>query len=438
MGAEPTLSRRAFLASTAGGLSTLAGCAGGRLPWESEHSYSDAALRRLADTTIPSTEPSFPIDIPSRLFESHRDRTEALLDGVPADPQFPNGAIESEVAEQVERARTSLDEDEPDESPLDRLGSARYARARAAEARASYRAATGDLDASEVTARVEALRRNLADFRGAWNYQGRDPFEALVIHRELEDLIGAAERGTERGAVVPSRPKAAPLRVGEIAGTVERGNAALVDAASLRDQYLESVSAPRSYRSTFVRAAEQLERFSWRWQHRTLEYLREQSDQAIDSPGSPEVYLLHELRATIERFRSGFEEAKTRNRFAEALLQAGTAEAYLRAAHPAIEGIRNGEFPPPDSTKPVEAELERGIRTIERVRHSTPSLLATVFADQAKYKLESGLQRLADSDGNPSQVYRGYAFLVLGGMLADAVPGAVSEMARLLRGVDSG
>ena len=432
---EIATTRRAVLASTVGGLAATAGCAGENLPWETERSYDRSELDALADSSVPQSEPAFPIDVPASTITDRLDRAESLLADVPAEPAIPNEAIADEVARTYQSAHSAIEELSNGEPTLDRLGSSRYVLSRAAETRSAYLAATGALDPSTIAADRRDLQTELAEFTSSWTYSGATPYEALIVHRELEDLVGSAERGAEAEAVLSADSREVPLQIGETVRHLERGHAALDDANLLRNQYLETVSSTHEYRSLYTRALHQLERHEREVEHRTIDYLRENDPGTIESPGSPESYLITELRASIERLWDGAESKRRRDRFAEALLEGAVRRAYLRGVHTAIEGIRNDEFRPPESVVGFETEFERGVRKLEDARKSSPTPIAVAISDRAAWRLEEGLQRLGDSDGDLTMIYRGYAALIVGRVLAEATPAAAAEMGRLLRGV---
>lgn len=436
-----TWSRRRWLVACGTGMGMgmlgLAGCAAvrDRIERDDGLQFDPGALVDLAERPRPSPPGRFPVAIPPAQIEHHRERTRALLDAVPTAPDLPNEAMAARLRRERQSAAEALSDDEWDAStgPLDRLDGARYDRSRAAEVRAAYRAATGDLDRSAVVERRGRLRTDFHAFVEQWAYRAPDPVTALVVHRELEALVRETRDGTNAWPPFPNAPRDAVFRVGARVQSLERGRAALEDAAAIRERVVDSSSSVRSYRTTTTGAATQLERDLGHTAHRMDPYLDADEsplDRDIDDTPAGELY--QTARHHADGAERAVERAMDRDHPATAILRAGTGLTALETLESVVEAVEAGRYGRPDTANRVRRERERAVATLEHAWAHEPQPLSRALAFPALDALLTASQAIDRGSLGPSEVFHSYANYAHARHYAALVPAATDHVAAAL------
>jgi hypothetical protein len=441
-------SRRAILAASGAGLAALAGCAGIDVPLggeDEEREYDPEALARLVDGDDPTAPDVFPVRVTEATVERHYDRARELLSTVPERPEVPNGVIAERLREERERAAERLEEreraaerlEERDDAPtgLERLEDARYARIEAAEIEGSYRAAVGEVDHETVAERRAALRADRLGFETEWEYRGDDPARALVVHAELERLVGEARRSAEAWPPFPDDPRDDVFRVGEIVGELERGRAALGDATRLRSRYVEGTET-RSYRSAITAAAGRLERRTTDHRRRLHDHLDRRASEAFERSveGTPAEYLYHEARQRARGAADGAERARRTGDHATAALRSGTGLAALRTFGAVVDAVEAGEYGPPEDVDRLATAREDAVAALREAWGTEPVPASVELTWPARDALQDARYRLEDAEGDARMVRHAYANLAYAGLYAERVPEVVAAVTGALAG----
>jgi len=261
MTGDPRPTRRGVLAAV--GATALSGCS---VPWngagdgETAVELDGAAVAEVASGEVPAVADPLPVSVADSSADDSRERAESLLGTVPlpleAD-EMPNEAMREELTDRVERARDLLREAAAAPGPRPRLERLASARGAARTVAAAWAFANDEADREAVEEAARDVREDATAFREEWEYVGVDPVRALVVSDVVEEWAGMARRSVE-GAERRERPVTNAVTVGERAGDVEYGRATLANARHVGERYRESLSEPRSMRSTFADARESL------------------------------------------------------------------------------------------------------------------------------------------------------------------------------------
>jgi hypothetical protein len=318
---------------------------------------------------------------------------------------------------------------------VNRLSRARGVRAEAAEFVAAYHAATGTLDPENVENGRNDLRSAVTAFEADWEYRGNDPASALVVHQELETLVGIARRNAEASPPVPGTPTADVFEVGEIVHDLENGRGSLEDANRLRERYLAESPDPRSFRSTFTVAADRLNRPRLVRDERINEYVEAGPDdlpfeRSLD--GTPALQLFDDARRELRFNRTDASDAREQRQYASAVIAGARTIASVRAFETVIDAIEAGEYERPENVDRVAAEREDAVAALSEAWENAPASLSVEIADPAFDALRSGhwhLDRGGVSTHDVDEVFASFAFATF---LAEVVPDVLDTTLRTL------
>ncbi len=416
-------SRRRLLAGVAAtGAAALAGCSG--LPFAGGEERRDSPVSLPADAVGSIEWPAspFPTAVPASLAAAHEARTRSLLDDVPAEPELPNAAVATEIETRRERARERANAGLPDEWPVDDLDAWRRRREDAAEVRAAYRAATGNDDGSELSARRRAVRDARTALAGDLAYRAESTAAAVLAYEPVESLLAECARSVRPQVTYPADPVAEPFRAGEAVGRVERAEAAAADAEGLREACLDSWDEASPRWASLVAAAETLRGSVSRTRASVRERVgREDPLDEEDLSGT----VAQELAATGEtRVESAVEDvsrATDAGEHATAVVEAGTALAEVEAYRAAVVEIRDGRHRAAPTESSVRSTAERARAAVSEAVDAGDPLAARL--------LRPGLGVFgyaADrvEEGYGSAPRRTQASLVYAALYASAVPAA--------------
>ncbi|EMA68551.1 hypothetical protein [Halorubrum distributum] len=416
-------SRRRLLAGVAAtGAAALAGCSG--LPFAGGEERRDSPVSLPADAVGSIEWPAspFPTAVPASLAAAHEARTRSLLDDVPAEPELPNAAVATEIETRRERARERANAGLTDEWPVDDLDAWRRRREDAAEVRAAYRAATGNDDGSELSARRRAVRDARTALAGDLAYRAESTAAAVLAYEPVESLLAECARSVRPQVTYPADPLAEPFRAGEAVGRVERAEAAAADAEGLREACLDSWDEASPRWASLVAAAETLRGSVSRTRASVRERVgREDPLDEEDLSGT----VAQELAATGEtRVESAVEDvsrATDAGEHATAVVEAGTALAEVEAYRAAVVEIRDGRHRAAPTESSVRSTAERARAAVSEAVAAGDPLVARL--------LRPGLGVFgyaADrvEEGYGSAPRRTQASLVYAALYASAVPAA--------------
>lgn len=377
------VSRRRFLATTVAALgagSALAGCSelsGGR--GLDAPDYDMDAVRDLFTKGFPSAPPVFPVDIPAARFDAHESRTRELLEVVPESPDIPNETIANKIAADRERLVERIDEREIRQAPLERLDRWRYYRASAAEIWGAYVAATDQYDSRDFRSRYERLRSEYTDFDETWDYRGRNPAIALVVHRTLERLFSRGKDAVLSTGPFPSDPQEAVFETGRMLRDHEGGAASLADARSVRTQYLSGQSEPPSQRLRFVATSERLFR-SQRFERPSDEYQQalEEGPAALDVAleQGPDAAAFESARRYARHGDRIVREAWEKHEPADATVRAARYRLTRPVFRETVDAILANEITWPDDVSGLRELRAETIEVLEDAWSTDPRPLA--------------------------------------------------------------
>ena len=443
-GSDPVPSRRSVLAACGAGMAALAGCSSvgiGTSDGGEERRYDADRLAEIGRRDLPARPVAFPVAVTDEMIGRHRDRARELLADVPETPSVPNGVVtrrlrdlRDEVVEALEPEANGEDVSGPT-TPLDRLDRARGVRADAAEFVSAYRAATGNLDPGNIEEGRNDLRSAVTAFEADWEYRGTDPASALVVHEELETLVGIARRNAEASPPVPGTPIAEVFEVGEIVHDLENGRGSLEDANRLRERYLAETPDPRSFRSTFTVAADRLHRPGLVRTERIHEYVEAGPDdlpfeRSLD--GTPALQLFDDARRELRFNRTNASGAREQREYATAVIAGGRTIASVRAFETVIDAIEAGKYERPETVDRVATEREGAVAALSDAWETSPATLSVELAEPAFDALRSGhwhLDRGGESAHDVDEVFASFAFAKY---LAEVVPDVLDTTLRTL------
>lgn len=434
--------RRRLLAGCAAGLAGLAGCSGlSDLPGMGEDSPERVDVRAVAGDLSRAALPesAFPATVPPALAEAHRERARELLSDVPTDPAIPNGAVRSELVDERERAASDLDGEEPaHEWAVRALDDWRYRRSEAATVRGAYRAATGEDDGDALTERRQSIRGSLAEFAADWEYRAPDPVAAVLAHAPVESVVHDCRTRLQPRRPYPDDPVSAPFRAGDAVGDVERADAALADAAGLREAALEEWDGPPSRLGALVSGTEALRHSLAETTDEWLEWWldADADDFDRDLEGAPARWLFDESRRRVQSWEREARQARERGDHATAVVDGAQALVATEVLETVVDGVQDGAY---GGEVSEERLRETSRRTREAVQDAleersaldgNQSALIVALLRPALFTQRSLVDRLAEGYGSADRALGAFAWAEL---YARAVPDAVPFVAERLR-----
>lgn len=436
--------RRALLGATGVVITATAGCTqlvpnGGTAP------YDAAALTDAAGDSLPTPPSTFPIEVPQRWVETHRQRAAKLLDRVPAQPDIPNEAVAAELAAKRESVVANLAEGPTDEedgdAARDRLAWGRGLRSEAAGVEGAYRAATGNVDRTAAVKRSERLREALLSFRQSWVYAaGRRP-AAVVFHEHLEWLVNEWAELIAHWGPFPAQPLDAPFDVGNVVASLEQAAALKADVIRLQDRYRGSRSTT-PFRYRLAGAAQRLEAVTDRT-HRGLEEFTgygEGDDQPLpferDLTGTPARVAFRELAENVRRWHTLADDWNAGP--ARRLVGLGRTLAGREALATLVRQIQAGDYDRPSSAAAVADRYDTARTALQRVWRTDPQPLAVRFAEPARELFGRGHRELTgiNQSGEMIEAERitdATGWLIAAQHHAAAVPTAAKRAQTILR-----
>lgn len=377
-------SRRRLLAGVGTlGVTGLAGCSA--LPFvgsDDDRDYVD--LPRDAAGSVQWPDAPFPVEVPSRLADSHRERVETLLAAVPTDQSVPNGAIAEELRSKREHAAERLDEPVEEPWPTDGLETWRDRRTEAAKVLGAYRAATGDNDADEIDAQRRSVREALGSLVADHEYRASSPTEAVLAHAPVEALLATCRERTRPNPTYPDDPLAHPFRAGDAVGTVELARATLVDGGRLRAAYLAERDEPPSQWSALIETSDRLELAVSRSRSTVRDFVDvDESPFRADLDGTPARSLFRRASGQVRAATEDQDEFRDDGDYALAVIEAGRSLAAVEALRASIEGIRDGGYQGSVSVESVEKAADRARTAIAAIDESEDIRVAAQLARPA-------------------------------------------------------
>ncbi|WP_158855207.1 hypothetical protein [Halorhabdus sp. CUG00001] len=384
-------SRRTFLAGLGTvGIAGLAGCSG--LPFLGQNQRDRPDFDVPTDAIPPIEWPAspFPVAVPDALADTHRERANALLDGVPVDPSVPNHAVATKIQSRRERVAAQLDRVADEPVALDRLSWWRRWRGSAADVAGAYRAATGQNDGATLSDRRRTVRDRLGSFESDHEYRAETVREAVLVHAPLERLISRTRRRAGPDPGYPDDPLADPFRAGDAIKQVEVAAATLNDARRLKDTYLTDRSAVTTQWSALIDATDRL-RFAV---SETIEPVRRFLDAGPDAfDHNLDLTPAHELFTTAasqaRAAENAFHERRDEGSHATAVIEAGETLAAVEALRTAIEGIQDGGYQDEVTRESIEQTARRANDAIDAIRTAEADGLAVRIARPALSWYES-------------------------------------------------
>ena len=423
--------RRQILAGLGtAGIAGLAGCSGLPFVGDEGGTRPDFEIPLDAVPAIEWPRSPFPVDVPDALVETHRERARELLDIVPMDPSIPNGAIAEELRSDRERVASDLADGPTDPWPLDTLSGWRSRRGSAANVAATYRAATGEDDASTLGERRRVVRENLGSFTADHDYRAVSVREAVLVHAPIEDLLSSIRRRVRPDPPYPDDPVAAPFQAGDAFGRVERAGALCSDARRLRKTYLDARSGVRSQWNRLITASDRL-RFAVAETREPVDAFldagRDAFDQDLDGTAA------YTLFGTASREARWADDAVAEDRedgdYARSVVEAGEALAAMEALRTAIEGIRDGDY----QDDVTLASLERGARrardALDGIRTAEYGSLAAMIGRPALSAYDGVSYQIEENYADPLRLQGELAWVEL---YARAVPAATAFVVKRL------
>lgn len=434
-------SRRAFLASGVAGLSAVAGCSSIPVLGESDDhpSYDYQRLHDLADPeSVP--EPSmYPAPVSAELADTHYEHGRNLLAGVPSAPSFPNEVVTYRLSDMRERAEEAFAEPPGDVSTVDALSGWRHDRGTAAEVRAAYDAASGDLTRAGVDDLRSTVREEVSSFRDDWTYRGGSVLEATAVHWQLERLVGASRRSLAETRRLPEDLRTAVFDAGQVVGDLEEGLGAVGDATGLRDTYVTDGMA--AHVEDISIAASRLEGVLDSTRHSVGPDIDGQSgidDFSRDLEETPAAELFRVARGTAGAWAADrVDVAIERGDYATAVTDAGRALVDVIAAGNAVSAIRDGDHEPPASTDEISDIRTAAFGAVDDLLSAEPGPVEVIVSWPARRTLRDAESELAglgyeadNEDWTPDyrDVIRAVGRYAYATYAADAVPSVVDRV----------
>ncbi|TKX70997.1 hypothetical protein [Halorubrum sp. SP9] len=415
-------SRRRFLAGVAtAGAAAIGGCSG--LPFTDDGARDEVPASLPSDVVGSVDWPAspFPVTVPESLAETHETRTREMLAEVPAEPNLPNAAVASAIGGDRERALRRANAEIPDGWPVDTLAAWRRRREDAAAVRGEYRAATGSDDAPALAARRRAVRDDRGTLATDLAYRAGSTAEAVLAYEPVESLLSECARYVEPRVTYPADPIAEPFRAGEAVARVERARAAVTDAGSFRQAFLNERDEPSPRWASLVAAADELRGSVIRTRATVRERVGgEEAPGDGDLSGTVAQELYTAIDGRVERAVEDVERAADAGDHATAVVEAGVALAAIEALRGAVDEIRDGQHREVPSETAVRSAAERAKSAVrEAVETSDP--LATRLVRPGLEAVEYVDDRIEQGYGS---VRRTQAELAYVDLYASAVPAA--------------
>lgn len=432
------LTRRRLLTGAAASLPALAGCSSLPLVGERdpELGFDPSALSRSVAEDLPDPPATYPVAVPEALATHHRQRARELLEGVPEQPGFANEGLASQIAEMRTEAAADIQRGSDEARPLERLADWRSIRDGAAEVRAAYDAAAGDLDPAAIAQRRDRLRGDLAAFERAWESAGRDRLDALAAAYHLEDLQAACRRWIDPDDPTPTSPRTNALALGRQVSALERARAILDDLAGLREAHHDAAATLRSHQDTLAIMADRVDRLVFATDEQVDLYLREDAgaddfERRID--GLPAEQVFYDVQRWTQGRISDFRDARTRNNHARTVVRGGHALVTILALSGVVDAIQADEYGMPNSVDEVREYRDRAVSAFEAARSVEPTTLAALLSLPAwnRLRLEAENFRVSRERGPPDE--RDVVRLVAAFVAARHFANAVQPVARRLR-----
>jgi hypothetical protein len=358
------------------GAAALAGCGGLPGPLgSSQPSLDGARLAAAVDGDVPEVPRTLPVDVSDEHVRRHVERANALLSRAPLPfdrTQIPNGAMREEMNEVATSARAKLERARDAASPLTALFALRDARGRARAVATAWAYADDGLRGADLADDADALAADVASFRDRRSYVGADPVRALLVHATVDSLVRSAAHNAD-GRRDGSRLARAPetlVSVSEEAAALERGRAALADAAHLYDRLRDGPARSRDLADAFDAALAEL-----------LDALRsgaadlDGSDPVsahvdADVEDAPVSYPLEYLAHDVDDVAS-VTVHRDRGQRAAALRSAHRELTRLRAFEALRERVEDGETYAVETVEDVAAVRSGAVGTVERALRET-------------------------------------------------------------------
>lgn len=388
-------SRRAFLAAGVSGLAAVAGCS--NLPWSGGETdtpdYDSARLRPLPEAVeIPET---YPGAVPDALATNHRERARALLDEVPVDPSFPNGAVTTRLARERSEAADQVAETDVGAATLGGLGDWQYARQSAAEVWGAHDAAAGESSRRWFRDWRRDVRADLQDFESDWAHRGPDVETALLAHREFELMVENCRTYLVTRRSFPADPKADVFAAGELVADVERARAELADVVGLRDRFTES--GMPTYRDQLATAGSMLEQTVRATREPVSPYFAEDAgidDFERDVGDTPAADLFRAASRMAYGATDYVADSLDEQNYATAVVAGGNALVELLALSTAVDAIEAGDYGVPESTDAVVEHRESALDALERAEGVEPTAVAQAVGRPVWRAFRDAEQRL--------------------------------------------
>lgn len=429
--------RRTVLAGGAvAALGALAGCSSLPVVGDEEPKlgFDPATLPSSFLDPLPARPVVYPGPVPSDRHAHHRQRARALLDEVPRDPSFPNGAVSNRLAEMRRRVARNVREgpDEMERTPLERLGHWRSARSKAAEVWGVYQAAQSDIDADWISSRRADVRQRAQTFEAEWRYPGADLVSAVAANQQFEELLTTCRQYLDPRRPTPEEPRAAVFAMGRLVNDIEHAQATLDDLIGLHDSYRASLPSGSStnYRDTVAIAAHRLKAVAQESQRQVERYTSDDagpSDFAREIDGLPAEELFFEAKQRVRSRREELKDAIERGDDATAVVVSGRLTVTTLALMTVVDAIRDGQYGIPDSLADVKAYRNTAVTAVQQITNLEPQPLAMVLGASAWNPLEKvtyGFRERHDEDTPADQrdVVRMIAGFALATHLARSVP----------------
>lgn len=432
--------RRRLLAGCGAGLAALAGCSGlSDLGGDEEpdggydRDALEAAVEPLDEVQPPD---AFPVRMPAALQNRHRDRARAYLDSVPADPDYPNEAIATRVADQRTEAAATLDRDALGR-PRNRLETWRDRRTEAATVRGAHLAATGEIGSDRVAKWRSQVRTTLASFEAGHEYRATDPVAAAVVHGTVERYAAASRNRLHTHSPFPEDPGDAVSHAGKLIGDVDAAEASATDAVRLREQYRHDVNGSDTFRPALTAAASSLDRSLSRT-IREMEYDVDADPGDVFGrgvSGTPAEQLFRDASGVVEWRRDRAQSARNRHAPATAVIEAGRGLIATAALAAVVEAVEDGRFRDDPTADGIEAAVQRSRDALETAWETTPQSLAVELANPALGSLHGAAEQVRKRYG---RFRRAFTSAVYAEAQARPVPAATEFVEAHLLAEDPG
>ena len=256
------LNRRRFLHGlgavalvSTSGCSTLSGVE------DSPPTIPAESLKAIVEDRPPRIPEIFPVDIEASYLDSFGAGIDAALAGVPSpftSSEIPNGAIRQDLNNRRDRLNTLLETAAEAASSYEALRLYYRARGEAAAVLAGWSVIAEGVTREEVVDRTAEIDAARASFIDRWDYLGADPTRTTVVHSALEERVHTAHHIADVDESDLDREPENPITIADLAGELERGLAAIEEAAYLYDRHRASLTDPTDLHDDLEQAATSL------------------------------------------------------------------------------------------------------------------------------------------------------------------------------------